>query len=162
MLHLVEAVLGRIGVGLVAQVPLAGEVGRVAVLLEEFGDRRRFLVQGVRIAGGDHDRERRADRNPSGDERGAAGRAARLAVPVREDRALRWRSGRCSASDGRGPAAAGHVTEVVPAGVVGHQDDIRPLGRCLRIRWQRRRRSRPLPPLFLPKVIVSMSCGSPL
>jgi hypothetical protein len=50
MLHLVEAMLGRIGRGLVAEMPLAREVCRVAVLLEEFGDRRRLLAEVVLVA----------------------------------------------------------------------------------------------------------------
>ena len=54
MLHLVEAMLDRIGVGFVAQVPFPREVGGVAVGLEELGNRRRFLLQGVRITGRDH------------------------------------------------------------------------------------------------------------
>src|SRR6185312_8370523 len=45
MLHLVEAMLGRIGIRDVAEMPLAREVGGVAVLLEEFGDGRRFLAE---------------------------------------------------------------------------------------------------------------------
>ena len=56
--HLVEAMLDRIGVGLVAEMPLAGEVRRIAVFLEELGDRRRFLPQTVLIARSNHDRER--------------------------------------------------------------------------------------------------------
>src|SRR5262249_26503381 len=38
-LHLVEAVRDRVRLRLVAQVPLAREIGRIAVLLEELGDR---------------------------------------------------------------------------------------------------------------------------
>jgi hypothetical protein len=36
MLHLIDAMRGGIGFGLVAEMPLAGKVGRVTVLLEEF------------------------------------------------------------------------------------------------------------------------------
>ena len=128
VLHLVEAVLDRIGVGLVAQVPFSGEVGRVAVLLEEFGNRRRFLLQGVRITGSDHDRESRANRDPPGHERSAARGAARLAIPVREHRALRGDAVDVRRRVAEGLAAAWHVTEVAPAGVVRHEhDDVGPL-----------------------------------
>src|SRR5260370_14970684 len=85
MFHLVEAMLNRIVSGLVPQMPLAREVGRVAVFLEEFGDRRRFLPKAVLVARGNYDREGRADRNTPGHERCAAGGAARLTVPARED-----------------------------------------------------------------------------
>src|SRR5208282_22341 len=88
VLHLVEAVLDRIGFGLVAEMPLAGKIGRIAVLLEELGDRRRLLAQEVRVGGRDNDRQRRADRNAPSDERGAACGATRLPVPVGEGRAF--------------------------------------------------------------------------
>ena len=51
ILHLVEAVLDRIGLGLVAHMPFTGEVRRVAVLLEELGNRWRLLAEGVLVAG---------------------------------------------------------------------------------------------------------------
>jgi len=38
--HLVEAVLDRVGIRLVAKMPFSREIRRVAVLFEEFGDRR--------------------------------------------------------------------------------------------------------------------------
>ena len=63
LLHFVVPVLDRIELGLVAEVPLAGEVSRVSVLLEELGDRRRLLPEPVLVTGGDDDRQRRADRN---------------------------------------------------------------------------------------------------
>ena len=44
--HLVEAVLDRVGLRLVAQMPFTREVRRVAILLEEFGNRRCLLSQG--------------------------------------------------------------------------------------------------------------------
>src|SRR5262249_32215854 len=87
-LHLVEAVLDRIGFGLVAEMPLAGEIGRVTVVPEEFSDGRGLLAKEVLVAGGNDDGERRADRNAPGHERGAARRAARLTVPGGEHRAL--------------------------------------------------------------------------
>src|SRR6478672_2188343 len=43
MFHLIEAMLDGIGVGLVTEMPLAREVGRVTVLLEEFRNRRRLF-----------------------------------------------------------------------------------------------------------------------
>src|SRR5438132_12924233 len=82
MFHLVKAMRNWIGIGLVTEMPFAREVGRVAVFLEEFGDRRRFLPETVFVARGNHDRERRADRDTPGHERGPAGGAARLAVPA--------------------------------------------------------------------------------
>ena len=64
--HLVVAMLDGIELGLVAEVPLAREVGPVSVLLEELGDGRRLLPQPVLVSGGDDDRQRRADRNAPG------------------------------------------------------------------------------------------------
>jgi hypothetical protein len=88
MLHLVEAMHGRIGVRDVAEMPLAGEVGRVTVLLEELGDGRRFLAEIVLVAWSHHDRERRADRDASGDEGSPPRGATRLTVPTGEGRTL--------------------------------------------------------------------------
>src|SRR5258708_21176324 len=85
MFHLVEAMLNRIGIGLVPQMPLAREVGRVPVFLEEFGDRRRLLPKAVFVSRGNHDRERRADRNTPGHEGSTAGSAPRLAGPAGAD-----------------------------------------------------------------------------
>ena len=56
LLHLIEAMLGWIGRRLVAQVPLAGEVRGVTVLLEEFGDRRGLRAEVVLVARSNHDR----------------------------------------------------------------------------------------------------------
>ena len=152
MLHFVEAVLGRIGFGLIAHMPFAGKVRRIAVLLEELGNCRRLLPQEVLIIRGHHDRQRRADRIAPGDERGASRRAACLTVPVGEDRPLLgdlidvWR--RVTEAG----TAARIGAEIVPAGIVRHQhDDIRPLllwlhrgrcwrwGRSLRLARERRR-----------------------
>ena len=83
VLHLVEAVLDGIGLRLVAHMPFAGEIGRVAVLLEEFGNRRRFLLQSVLVTRGNHNRERRPDWNTSGQE---GGRGLPCSSPARTSR----------------------------------------------------------------------------
>ena len=143
ILHLVEAVLGRIGRGNVAHVPLAGKIGRIAVLLEELGNRRRFLAQVVRVARRDDDRQRRADRDPPRHERGASGRATRLAVPVGEGRAFLGDPVDVRRRMAERLAAAGIGAEIVPAGVVRHQhDDVRPFLRLGVSRRQRQRRQR--------------------
>src|SRR5215467_5396625 len=72
LLHLVEAVCDRIGFGLVAHMPFAGKIRRVAVLSEEFGDRRRLCPEVVLVTWGDDDRQRRADRVAPGQKRRAA------------------------------------------------------------------------------------------
>src|SRR6266542_194661 len=82
--HFVEAMLNRVELGGVTQMPLAREVSAIAVLLEELGDRRRGLRQAVLVARHHHDREGRADRNASGHERGPARRTPRLTIPARE------------------------------------------------------------------------------
>src|SRR5947209_13980066 len=82
--HLVEAVLDWIGFRFVAEMPLAGEVRRVTVLLEELGNRRSAFPEKVVVTGGDHNRERRTDGDAPGDERGAAGGATGLPVSARE------------------------------------------------------------------------------
>lgn len=68
LLHLVEAMLDRVELGLIAEVPLAGEVSGIAVLLVELGDGRRLFPEAVRVAGNDNDRQRRADRDAPGHE----------------------------------------------------------------------------------------------
>ena len=139
MLHLVEAMLGRIGIRDVAEMPLAREVGGVAVLLEEFGDGRRFLAEIVLVAGGDHDGERRADRDAAGDEGGAARRTARLAVPIGERRALLGHA--VDVRRGMAESRSSTVSaEIAPAGIIGHQhDDVGPLVLCLRVDGNRKR-----------------------
>ena len=127
LFHFVEAMFDRVEFGLIAQMPLAREIGRIAVLLEELGDRRRGLRQAVLVARHNHHRQRRADRDASGHERGAARGATRLAVPTGEDGAFRG-----DAIDVRGRMAEVRAPtigpEIVPSGVVGHQhDDVRPL-----------------------------------
>src|SRR5260221_13930842 len=123
MFHLVEAMLNWVGIGLVAEMPFAREVCRVAVLLEEFGDRRCLLPKAVFIARGHYDRERRADRNTPGHEGGAPGGAARLAVPVRESGTLLGDAidVRCRMAEAR--ASSRIAAEIIPTGVVGHQHD---------------------------------------
>ena len=74
--------------GLVAEMPLAGEIGAITVLLEEFRDRRRLPPEAIPVAGNDDDRERRADWDAAGLERGAACRATCLPVPIAEQRAF--------------------------------------------------------------------------
>ena len=83
-LHFIEAMFDRIELGLIAQMPLAREIGAVAVLLEELGDRRRGLRQAVLVARHHHHREGRTDRDAPGHERGAAGGATRLTIPAGE------------------------------------------------------------------------------
>jgi hypothetical protein len=120
ILHLVEAMRGRVGRRLVAEVPLARKVCRVAVLFEEFCDCRCLRAEEVLVARGNHDRQRRADRNTPGNERGAARGAARLAVPVCENGTLLCDliDVRCRMAE-RCPAAR-IGTEIIPAGIVGH------------------------------------------
>ena len=48
---------GWVSLRLIAHVPLAGEVRRVAILPEEFGNGRRLLPEEVRVARSDHDRQ---------------------------------------------------------------------------------------------------------
>ena len=132
MFHLIEAMRGGIGIRYIAEMPLAREVGGVAVLLKEFGDRRRLLAEIVLVAWSDNDRERRADGDAPGDERGAARGAARLAVPIREGRALLGHA--IDVRRGMAERCASAVSaEITPAGIVGHQhDDVGPL--LLRLR----------------------------
>jgi hypothetical protein len=122
VLHGVETMIDRHRVDGVAEMPLAGEVGLIAVLLEELGDGRRLRTKFVGVAGRDHDRERGAYRQAAGHERGAAGGATRLPVPFGEGRAL---GGEPVEVRGRGVAglATAIDAEVTPAGVVGHEHD---------------------------------------
>src|SRR6266478_9601034 len=122
-LHLVEAMLDRVGLGLVAEMPLAREVGRVAVLLEELRNGGCLLAKGVLVARRDDDRQRRADGNAPGDQRGAAGGATRLAVPTGEMRAFLGDAIDVWGGMAEVCASARDITEVTPADVVGHEDD---------------------------------------
>ena len=135
LLHLVEAVIDRVELLHVAEMPLAGEVGLIAVLLEELGDGRRVRVQAVRVAGNDHDRQRRADRDAPGHERGAARRATGLAVPAREHRAFLGQAIDVRRGMPERRAAVVH-TVVAPAHVVAHEHD--DVGLLLRQRGRRR------------------------
>src|ERR1700756_3020495 len=82
LFHLIEAVLNRVGLGLVAKVPLTRKVRRIAVFLEELGNGRSFFSEKVLVSWSHHDRQRRADGNSSRDERGTSSRAACLAIPA--------------------------------------------------------------------------------
>src|SRR5213595_2672411 len=124
--HFVEAVLDWIGLWFVAEMPLAREVRRVTVLLEELGDRRSAFPEEVLVTGGDHNRERRTDGDPSSNERGATGRATSLAVPTREHRALFGEPINIWGRMAEGRAASRITAEIIPAGIILHQhDDVR-------------------------------------
>ena len=86
LLHLVEAVIDRIELFHVAEMPFAGKVSLVTVVLVELGDGRRVRVQPVRVAGNHHNGERGANRDATGHEGSTARRAACLAVPTGKDR----------------------------------------------------------------------------
>src|SRR5271157_2682628 len=129
--------------------PLAREVGRIAVLLEELGDCRCALREAVRVARHHHDRKRRTDRDAPGHERGPARGATRLAVPTGEDGAFLG-----DLIDIRGRMAQVRATtigpEVIPARVVGHQhDDVWLLlgldGRCSTYTEKQNNKSKPEP-----------------
>ena len=122
LLHLVEAVLDRVELGHVTEMPLAGEVRLVPVLLVELGDGRRLFPEPVLVAGNNHDRKRRADRDAPGHERGAARGAAGLAVPAREHRAF---LGKAIEVRRRVPErlAAEVGPQIRPPRVVTHQHD---------------------------------------
>ena len=95
----------------------------VIVLLEEFCDRRRLLPEAIQVAGNGDDRQRRADRDAPGYERGAARRAACLAVPAGEERAFFGDTVDVRGRMARGRSASRISAEIVPAGVIGHQHD---------------------------------------
>src|SRR5580704_14416989 len=102
--------------------PFAGEIGRVTILLEELGYRRRGLCQPVGVARSDDYREGRADGIAAGHEGRAPRRATRLAVPAGEPGAFGgdtvnvW--GRMAKA-----LAAPVASEVIPAGVIRHEHD---------------------------------------
>ena len=86
--ELLEAVGGRQGIGMVAQMVLAELAGGVAQIEQELGERRRAGSQirnGARQLRQDH---ARAVRMHSGEEGAAPGRAARLGVVVHEHAAF--------------------------------------------------------------------------
>src|SRR5258708_28992417 len=115
--------LDRAALGPQPGMPLAREVGRVAVLLEELGDGRGFLAQEILITRRDDDRQRRTDGNAPGDERGAASGATRLAVPTGEMRAFLGDAIDVWGRMAEVCASTRDITEVTPADVVGHEDD---------------------------------------
>ena len=86
--ELVEAVIGRQHLVAVTEVVLAELTRHVAVLLEQPGDGRVFLLHAFRRAGQSDLGQTGAHRRLAGDECGAAGGAALLAVPVGEHRAF--------------------------------------------------------------------------
>ena len=120
-LHFVEAVFNRVELGLIAQMPFAGEIGRVTVLLEELGDCRRRFRQAVGVTRNHHDRESRADRIAAGHEGSATRSATRLTIPAGEHGTLGGDpvNVRCRMAEVLRPAIA---AEVAPAGVVGHEN----------------------------------------
>ena len=86
--ELVEPVHGRQELVQVAEVVLAELAGGVAVVLEQFGDGRVFLLQADWRRRHADLREPGAERALAGDERRPAGRAALLGVVVGEDHPL--------------------------------------------------------------------------
>src|ERR1700733_14431643 len=86
LLHLIEAVFDRVEFGLIAEMPLAREIGAVTVLLEKLGDCRRGFCQAVLVAWHDDHRKGRTDRDAPSYERGAASGATRLTIPTGEHR----------------------------------------------------------------------------
>ncbi|MCY1239475.1 hypothetical protein D9M72_522700 [compost metagenome] len=86
--ELVEAVGGRQELVLVAQVVLAELAGGIALRLEQFGNGRVFRLQAEIGAGQADFRQAGADRRLAGDEGGAPGGAALLAIPIGEESTL--------------------------------------------------------------------------
>ena len=93
--ELVEAVRGRQELVAVAEVVLAELAGDVAERLEQLGDGRILRLQAESEPRQPDLGQPGADRRLAGDEGGAAGGAAVLAVPVGEDAPLHGRCGRC-------------------------------------------------------------------
>ena len=122
LLHFIEPMFNWVELGLIAQMPLAREVGAISVLLEELGDRRGGLGQAVFVARHNHHREGRTDGDAPGYKRGTAGGAARLTIPTREQGSFLG-----DAIDVRGRMAEIRApaigTEIIPAGVIRHQHD---------------------------------------
>ena len=108
--ELVEPVRGRQRLVRVAQVVLAELRGHVALVLEQFGDRHVTCLQPFLRAGQADLQHARPEARLAGDETGAAGRAALLAVPVGEQGAFLG-----DAVDIGRPVA--HLAEVVRADV---------------------------------------------
>ncbi len=108
--ELVESVRGRQRLVGVAQVVLAELRGHVALLLEQLGNRHVTRLQPFLRAGQADLQHAGPEARLAGDEAGAAGRAALLAVPVREQGAVLG-----NAVDIGSPVA--HLAEVVGADV---------------------------------------------
>jgi len=113
-------VLDRVHLGLVAKMPLAGEIGGVPVLLEELGDGRRFLLEPVLVAGTDDDRQRRADRDATGLKRGTTSGAARLPVPAGEQHTFPGEAIDVGRRMAEGASTTGIGAKITPAEVVAH------------------------------------------
>jgi hypothetical protein len=86
--ELVEAVIGRQHLVAVAEVVLAELAGHVAMLLEQPGDSRVLFLHAFRRSGESDLGQTGAHGRLAGDECGAAGCAALLAVPVRKHSAF--------------------------------------------------------------------------
>ena len=123
LLHFVEAMIGRISHRLVAHVPLAREVCRVAVLLKELSNGWGLGTKIILVSRGHHDRQCRPNRDPPGHKRRASGRAACLSVPTREDGSLFGHLVDVGCRVPKGCASTRIRTEVVPSSVVGHKHD---------------------------------------
>ena len=118
--ELVEAVHGRQVFIAIAEMVLAELAGGVAERLEQFGDGRVFLLKSDRRAGHADLGQAGADRVLAGDEAGAAGGAALLAVVVGERHAFVG-----DAVDVRGLVAhhaPAEVADVPDADVVAPED----------------------------------------
>ena len=129
VLHHVEAVGDGHGVVGLAEVPLAGEEGRVAGLLEDGGERPFLLGQAAPLAGERDGRHAAPVGDAAGDQGGPARGAARLAVERPELHALAGHP--VEVRGGHAAALAAAVgAEVPPAGVIGdEEDDVRLLRR---------------------------------
>ena len=129
--HVVALGVGQRVVGL-AEVPLAGEVGLVAALLQHRGQRPFRRRQSAALALEGHGGHAAAVRDAPGLHRGAARRAARLGVEREEGHAL-VRHPVDVRRRHAAPLAAAVGTEVAVAGVVGHDEEDVGLAR-LRVR----------------------------
>src|SRR5215211_7740647 len=118
---LVEAMHGRQELVAVAEMVLAELSGRVALRLEQLGNRRVLRRQSLLGPGQSHFQEAGAQRTLPGDECGAAGGARLLAVVIGEDRAF----GGDAVDVGRAVAhhAAVVGADVPVADIVAHNDE---------------------------------------
>ena len=130
VVHLVEAVRRGEILHLVADMPFAKLHRGVVRLLQKLGDGRCLFGETVGVAWCQHGGKRRADRDAAGDEGGAAGGAARLAIIIDEAHAFGGETieVRCRRAAHNAAAIA---AEIAPADVVGHDDhDIGGLSVC--------------------------------